>query len=261
MSRREWALLRRHESEDIFGVQVCGSSTPLMAKCAELLRNETDVDFVDINVGCPIDQVFRRGEGSGLMLRENRLGQIVRAMSNVLNVPLTIKLRTGIYKEKNTAHELIPKLKTWGVDLITVHGRTREQRYSKLADWDYIDQCAAAAKPVPLFGNGDIYSYEDAVLHREKTGVSGLMVARGALYKPWIFTEIKEERFVCKCFLESSLVLSSPASNLPPPLHLPSSSPPLQDTGTFRLLSAWTLSSALPTMGWSTGARTAAGWS
>uniref|UniRef100_A0A665TFN4 tRNA-dihydrouridine(47) synthase [NAD(P)(+)] n=1 Tax=Echeneis naucrates TaxID=173247 RepID=A0A665TFN4_ECHNA len=189
----EWALLKRHESEDLFGVQVEGCFPDTMTRCAELINNNTDVDFVDINSGCPIELVYKKGGGCGLMTRTRKFEQIVKGMNYVLDVPLTVKIRTGVQEKSNVAHKLIPEMKNWGVSMITLHGRSREQRYTKLADWDYISSCSKLANPVPLFGNGDILSYEDAMKARE-TGVSGLMIARGALIKPWIFTEIKESR-------------------------------------------------------------------
>ncbi|XP_019110337.1 tRNA-dihydrouridine(47) synthase [NAD(P)(+)]-like [Larimichthys crocea] len=189
----EWALLKRHESEDVFGVQVEGCFPDTMTRCAELINNNTEVDFVDINSGCPIDLVYKKGGGCGLMTRTRKFEQIIKGMNYVLDVPLTVKIRTGVQEKSNVAHKLIPEMKKWGVSMVTLHGRSREQRYTKLADWDYISTCSKLASPVPLFGNGDILSYEDAMKARE-TGVSGLMIARGALIKPWIFTEIKESR-------------------------------------------------------------------
>lgn len=189
----EWALLKRHESEDLFGVQVEGCFPDTMTRCAELINNNLEVDFVDINSGCPIDLVYKKGGGCGLMTRTRKFEQIIKGMNYVLDVPLTVKIRTGVQEKSNVAHKLIPEMKSWGVSMITLHGRSREQRYTKLADWDYINTCANLASPVPLFGNGDILSYEDAMKARE-TGVSGVMIARGALIKPWIFTEIKESR-------------------------------------------------------------------
>ncbi|XP_074543549.1 tRNA-dihydrouridine(47) synthase [NAD(P)(+)]-like [Halichoeres trimaculatus] len=189
----EWALLKRHESEDVFGVQVEGCFPDTMTRCAELINNNTEVDFVDINSGCPIDLVYKKGGGCGLMTRTRKFEQIVKGMNYVLDVPLTVKIRTGVQEKCNIAHKLIPEMKEWGVSMVTLHGRSREQRYTKLADWDYITTCSKLASPVPLFGNGDILSYEDAMKARE-TGVSGIMIARGALIKPWIFTEIKESR-------------------------------------------------------------------
>ncbi|KAK9526751.1 hypothetical protein VZT92_015434 [Zoarces viviparus] len=189
----EWALLKRHESEDVFGVQVEGCFPDTMTRCAELINGNVDVDFVDINSGCPIDLVYKKGGGCGLMTRTRKFEQIIKGMNYVLDVPLTVKIRTGVQEKCNVAHKLIPEMKKWGVSMITLHGRSKEQRYTKSADWDYINTCSKLASPVPLFGNGDILSYEDAMKARE-TGVSGIMIARGALIKPWIFTEIKERR-------------------------------------------------------------------
>uniref|UniRef100_A0A4W5N6B5 tRNA-dihydrouridine(47) synthase [NAD(P)(+)] n=1 Tax=Hucho hucho TaxID=62062 RepID=A0A4W5N6B5_9TELE len=183
----------RHESEDLFGVQVEGCFPDTMTRCAELLNNKIDVDFVDINSGCPIDLVYKKGGGCGLMTRTNKFEQIIRGMNSVLDVPLTVKIRTGVQEKANIAHKLIPEMKKWGVSMITLHGRSREQRYTKSADWDYINTCSQLASPIPLFGNGDILSYYDAMKARE-TEVSGIMLARGALIKPWVFTEIKERR-------------------------------------------------------------------
>ncbi|XP_031566766.1 tRNA-dihydrouridine(47) synthase [NAD(P)(+)]-like [Actinia tenebrosa] len=192
----EWALLKRHHTEDIFGVQVCGSFPDTMTKCAELLQKEVSLDFVDINTGCPIDLVFSKGAGCALMERKGKFQEIVKGMVEVLDIPVTVKMRAGVHDDKKTwnAHKLVSNVSSWGASLITVHGRSREQRYTKSADWQYISACAEAAAPVPLFGNGDVLSYEDAMLRREQTGVAGLMIARGSLIKPWIFTEIKEQR-------------------------------------------------------------------
>uniref|UniRef100_A0A8B9MKR5 tRNA-dihydrouridine(47) synthase [NAD(P)(+)] n=1 Tax=Accipiter nisus TaxID=211598 RepID=A0A8B9MKR5_9AVES len=189
----EWALLKRHHTEDIFGVQLEGAFPDTMTKCAELLNQTIEVDFVDINVGCPIDLVYKKGGGCALMTRSNKFEQIVRGMNSVLDVPLTVKIRTGVQEKINVAHKIIPKIREWGASMVTLHGRSREQRYTRGADWDYIAECAKIASPMPLFGNGDILSYEDAN-RAMQMGVSGIMIARGALIKPWLFTEIKEQR-------------------------------------------------------------------
>lgn len=190
-SQAEWALIKRHESEDVFGAQISGAFPDTVSKVTELLNREANVDFIDLNLGCPIDIVCQKGEGSALMGRVNRLEKIVKGMVAVSDVPITVKMRTGIMEGNNTAHQVIPLLKEWGVDLVSLHGRTKEQRYTRDADWDYINDCAELASPMPVFGNGDVLSYEEANL-RDKT--SGIMIGRGALIKPWIFTEIKEQR-------------------------------------------------------------------
>lgn len=192
---QEWALVKKHESEDIFGVQLCGNNPYTMTKCAQVLQENMQIDFIDINMGCPIDLVYREGGGSGLLHREKVLQSIVTSMNQVMTIPLTVKTRTGIVMGKNIAHNFMPYFRDLGASLITVHGRSREQRYTRSADWDYINECAKIAHPVPLFGNGDILSYEDYKIVTEKyENISGVMIGRGALIKPWIFTEIKEKK-------------------------------------------------------------------
>lgn len=195
---QEWALARRHKSEDIFGVQLCGNNTDLITYAAQVLSENCDIDFVDLNIGCPIELIYNQGAGSALIRRTNVLESIVRSCSDVLNgIPFTVKTRTGIYANKSVAHELIPKFESWGAKAVTVHGRSREQRYTKNSDWQYIEECAKQAKSMPIIGNGDILSYEDYVHVREVApNVSSVMIGRGALYKPWIFKEIKEQKSI-----------------------------------------------------------------
>ncbi|KAF8888787.1 zinc finger dihydrouridine synthase [Infundibulicybe gibba] len=206
-SKEEWSLVRRHPSEKIFGVQLAGNKPLSLVSTAEILAKECagNIDFVDINCGCPIDLVFKTGSGSALLDAPGKLGKIIVGMTKALDgIPVTVKLRTGIKDGKNIAHKLMPRLATeWGASCISLHGRTRQQRYTKLADWDYIKECVAAVRareaeqdlpPVPIFGGGDCYSSQDYWSHVEGTGVDGVMIGRGALIKPWIFTEVKERR-------------------------------------------------------------------
>ncbi|KAJ7510635.1 zinc finger dihydrouridine synthase [Mycena galericulata] len=206
-SKEEWSLVRRHPSEKTFGVQVAGSKVASLVSTAEVLAKECagTIDFVDLNCGCPIDLVFKQGSGSALLDNVNRLGKIVLGMSRALGeIPVTVKLRTGVKDGKNTAHKLMPRLgPEYGASCITLHGRTRQQRYTKLADWEYIKECVDAVRAreadedlprVPIFGGGDCFSSQDYWSCVEQSGVDGVMVARGALIKPWIFTEIKEHR-------------------------------------------------------------------
>eukprot|EP00696_Hemimastix_kukwesjijk_P011417 gnl/Hemi2/24330_TR8177_c0_g1_i1.p1 gnl/Hemi2/24330_TR8177_c0_g1~~gnl/Hemi2/24330_TR8177_c0_g1_i1.p1 ORF type:complete len:619 (-),score=180.01 gnl/Hemi2/24330_TR8177_c0_g1_i1:130-1986(-) len=189
----EWALLRRHPCEDVFGVQICGSNVEQMVKCAQLVEEQCSIDFVDINAGCPIDIICKRGAGSAMLDKPKRIQNIVTGMSQMLSCPLTIKMRTGKDEKCPTLHSIVPQLQGWGAQALTIHGRSRLQRYSRLADWEYIGRCAALT-PIPVIGNGDILTWEEAVRLQESTHVSSLMLARGALIKPWLFTEIKERR-------------------------------------------------------------------
>jgi tRNA-dihydrouridine synthase 3 len=193
---QEWALTKRHESEDIFGVQLCSHASKLLAFATQVLNENIDVDFIDLNIGCPIDLIYNQGGGSALMRRPQVLETIVRSCSTLLeSKPFTVKVRTGIYSGKNVAHELVPKMEEWGASAITVHGRTKEQRYTKSADWKYIQSCAETLKKVPLIGNGDIICWEDYMeVKKVAPSVSSVMIGRGALIKPWIFKEIKEQK-------------------------------------------------------------------
>ncbi|CAF3257733.1 unnamed protein product [Rotaria socialis] len=198
----EFALIRRHPSETIFGVQLCGSFVDTMTRTVQMLEENFDYDFIDINAACPIDLVYKKGAGCALTRRTVDFERICRSISCLSTRPITLKLRTGIMTGENNAHEIVSLAKSWKsehdgnhiIDLFTLHGRSKEMRYSKNADWNYIDECAKAADPIPLYGVGDIYSFEDYYQRLNDTSVSGCMIARGALIKPWLFTEIKEQR-------------------------------------------------------------------
>ncbi|KAG8064187.1 hypothetical protein GUJ93_ZPchr0004g40350 [Zizania palustris] len=192
----EWALLRRHSSEDLFGVQICGAYPDTVARTVELVDSECSVDFIDINMGCPIDIVVNKGAGSSLLTKPMRIKSIVQAASTVTENPLTVKVRTAFFEGRNRADSIVSDIYDWGASALTIHGRSRQQRYSKLADWDYIYQCAQKApEPLHVIGNGDVFSFTDWNKHVSSCSkISTCMIARGALIKPWIFTEIKEQR-------------------------------------------------------------------
>ncbi len=200
----EWALLKRHPDEDIFGVQIAAAHADVYTRIAEVIENESlDIDFLDMNLGCPIDVLCNQGCGARLMQRDNKLRDSLKGMLNVLNIPVTVKIRTGWDEKKPFAHKLVPKIQQWndgGIAAVMVHGRSRLQRYSKLANWDYIHDVYNAQsddrQKIPIIGNGDIFSYtdyEEKVLAHEGLSPTA-MLGRGALIKPWLPTEIKERR-------------------------------------------------------------------
>ncbi|PWA00510.1 hypothetical protein BB558_003424 [Smittium angustum] len=190
----EWALMKRHSSEDIFGAQICGNNFDTIVQTTELLSNECNLDFIDLNVGCPIDSVFEKGSGSGMLRSPKKLYSIVDAMNRVSRIPITVKYRTGITNKELTANNMTLKLQSLGVALGTLHGRTRLQRYSKSADWEFIKSVKDSASTMSLFGNGDVFSWEDYWEKINQTKVDGIMIGRGALIKPWIFQEINERK-------------------------------------------------------------------
>ncbi|KAJ2909352.1 tRNA-dihydrouridine(47) synthase [NAD(P)(+)]-like protein [Coemansia aciculifera] len=191
----EWALVKRHKSEDTFGVQVAGNNASTIGRAVELISRTCDVDFIDLNLGCPIDLVANNGGGSALLTNEKKIGRMVRTMRYVADCDVTAKIRTGVMKNKNIAHLLVPQFEQWGASLVTLHGRSRQQRYSKQADWGYIGECKQTAVRIPLFGGGDVMSWEEYWEHLEQQKQSdGIMIGRGALVKPWVFKEIEERR-------------------------------------------------------------------
>jgi tRNA-dihydrouridine synthase 3 len=127
------------------------------------------------------------------MAKQSKLLSVVRGMKQVLNVPLTVKMRTGMSTDKPFAHDLFPQLEKCGADALTIHGRSRKQRYTKFSDWDYIGKCSKTVS-IPVVGNGDVFSFTEFYEHLENPNLSGVMIGRGALIKPWIFKEIKDKK-------------------------------------------------------------------
>lgn len=200
----EWALLKRHKDEDVFGVQIAAGHGDVYERISEVIKNEgIEIDFLDMNLGCPIDLICKTGAGAKMMQRDRSLKEAIDGMGKNLSCPITIKIRTGWDEKKPFAHKLVPKIQRWGmghVGTVMLHGRSRLQRYSKLADWDYIQKVADAQsdefEKLPIIGNGDIFSfvdYEEKVLKHKDLSPTA-MIGRGALIKPWLPTEIKERR-------------------------------------------------------------------
>jgi tRNA-dihydrouridine synthase 3 len=190
--RSELALLRVHPADRPFGAQLADKVPDSLAEAA-MTAEEMGSDFVDLNCGCPIDLFTRRGLGSALLERPRRYADLIRAMRRVVAIPVTVKIRLGYDDRRRNHLELARIAQEEGAAAIAVHGRTREQRYSKAADWDAIAEVKAAVS-IPVIGNGDILTWWEAEDRWQKSGVDALMIARGALIKPWIFREITERR-------------------------------------------------------------------
>jgi tRNA-dihydrouridine synthase 3 len=188
----ESVLLRRHPSEANFGVQLAGKKPHVMADAARRAE-ECGADFVDVNLGCPIEDTTKRGFGAALLLRQSRVGDLVAAMKRSVSIPVTIKMRLGWSNEKPTFLKVAKAAADAGVDAITLHPRSRNQRYRRAADWDRVAELVNAVN-VPVIGNGDILTWRDAKRRMEETGCAAVMVGRWALTKPWIFREFAEER-------------------------------------------------------------------
>lgn len=226
--RPEWALPKAHVTEyPGFGVQIASSKHWAAAKAAEALYKTTlHVSEINLNCGCPIDLLFKQGQGSALLDSPPRLIRIVKAMNaSSGDIPVTIKIRTGVKENKNTAVHLVNRvLEETQVAAITLHGRSRQQRYTKEADWDYIEEVGKVVKtwnekrededkegrdtnPTWFVGNGDVYSHEDWYNGVNREGVDSVMVARGALIKPWIFEEVEAQQYLDKSSTERLAML------------------------------------------------------
>ena len=255
--RSEWALMKAHESEtkpprysanltvadydnsrdSKFGAQIAGNKASQVLKATEIIhRLCPQLRVIDLNCGCPIDLVYRQGAGSALLDSQSKLEKILRGMNAVSGeIPITVKIRMGTKDGKPNAVKLINRLVygeseaselgggTSGIAAITLHGRSRQQRYTRTADWEYISDCAALIKrhnerggeladtireadarnqpsegKVYFIGNGDCYSHADYNRHISEAKVDSVMVARGALIKPWIFEEIEQGQYLDK---------------------------------------------------------------
>lgn len=259
-AKADWTLMKAHESEiappritpgkvpifedydnsrDLrFGAQISAHQPWVAIKSADVLnRYVPHLRLIDLNCGCPIDMVFKSGAGSALMAAHGKLERMIRGM-NVFSgeIPVTAKIRTGVKNNRPTAYQVIEKLAFGsrehrerlgapGCAAVTLHGRSREQRYTKRADWGFIADCAALiksynekkaditdtiAEPDPstlpnakdgrmyFLGNGDCYSHVDYNEHIEKARVDSVMIGRGALVKPWLFEEIEKGQYLDK---------------------------------------------------------------
>lgn len=183
-------LMKTEPGEKPYAIQIFGSEPEIMAEVAPLVE-EAGADFLDINMGCPMPKIVNNGDGCALMKNPKRAGEIVRAVSRAVKIPVTVKIRKG-WEEEN-APEMAKILEDAGAAMIAVHGRTREEFYSGKADWRVIERVKNAVA-IPVIGNGDIFSAEDAKRMSDETGCDGVMVARGAEGNPFIFRQIDEMR-------------------------------------------------------------------
>ncbi len=187
---RTHEYLRFAEEERPIGVQIFGSDPRAMADAAALVEALYAPDFLDINFGCPVKKVVKRNGGSGCLKDLDLVQRIIRAVSGAVAIPVTAKVRSGWSDETRQPVEIGLRCQEAGARVLTLHARSRTQMYSGQADWDEIARVVEALD-IPVVGNGDVFSGEDARRMREHTRCAGIMIARGSHGSPWIFTQAR----------------------------------------------------------------------
>lgn len=184
------AKLLRKNAGSICGAQIFGNDPDTMAEGARLALEISGCDFLDINMGCPMPKIANSGDGSGLMRNPELAGRIVEAVVRAVPVPVTVKCRLGWDKGSINVLDFTRRMEDSGAAMVTVHGRTRSQLYSGVADWDTIRKVKQQLS-IPVIANGDITGAEAALRCAKWTGADGLMIGRSTFGDPWIFAEVR----------------------------------------------------------------------
>ena len=197
-AKKALAKMVTDESEAPIGIQIYGSIPEAMVEAAKMAENAAQIagghgaDLIDINFGCPVNKIARRGAGSGMMREPDKMVQITKMVVDAVKLPVTVKTRLGWDSESKIIVELAERLQDTGIKALTIHGRTRCQMYTGEADWTLIGKVKENPRMhIPIIGNGDINSPQKAREAFDRYGVDGIMIGRATFGHPWIFREIR----------------------------------------------------------------------
>jgi nifR3 family TIM-barrel protein len=182
--------MRFYENERPFAVQIFGGQPERMRMAAEMAE-EIGADILDVNCGCPAPKVVKHGGGSGLLNDHPRLETILKEIKKAITLPMTVKIRAGFYDHAINAVETAKLAEACGAEHIALHGRTKEQGYRGLANWELVKQIKEVVS-VPVSGSGDVTTIEQAFARFRDTGCDGVLIGRGAMANPWIFRQIED---------------------------------------------------------------------
>lgn len=195
-------MLRIEDEEHPVAVQIFGSDPTFMGRAAEIM-NDYPNEILDINMGCPAPKVVKNGDGSALMRNPKLAEEVLKSVVKNSNTPVTLKIRKGWDDDSVNAVEIAKIAEASGISALAIHGRTREQYYSGKADWDIIREIKDNIS-IPVIGNGDVFSVEDAINMLDKTKCDAIMIGRGAQGNPWIFKRINH-------YMETGEILPEPS--------------------------------------------------
>ena len=188
-SKPSWHLLETAENEHPVAAHIYGSDPDVMARVAAMVEECGRFDFVDINCGCPVRKIVAKGAGAALIKNPKRIGEIVKAVTDAVDMPVTVKTRIGFYDGEVMIHEIAREVEANGAAMLAIHGRFAANHHNGAVDWELIAQIKSELS-IPVVGNGGLKTAEDAVAGMDASGVDGVMIARGAVGRPWIFEDI-----------------------------------------------------------------------
>ncbi|WP_044482575.1 tRNA dihydrouridine synthase DusB [Paenibacillus antibioticophila] len=201
-NKRTREMLFVDEREKPLSLQIFGGDRKSLVEAAKVVDQETNADIIDINMGCPVPKVTKCDAGARWLLDPNKIHEMVSAVVDAVSKPVTVKMRIGWDAEHIFVVDNAKAVEAAGGKAISVHGRTREQQYTGYADWSYIKQ-AKESVSIPVIGNGDVSTPEDAKRMLEETGCDGVMIGRGALGNPWMLYRTVE-------YLKTGVLLPEP---------------------------------------------------